>query len=215
MGASAGARSPGTAATEAAKLQTAPSPPARRPPGRLMGAHSQPAQLAPRTPAAGTARAGAGGSGRGRGTGVPAAAEARPGPLSPPPLLPCGIWLGFPLQTGNLTAPRPGGAVTRMAGLGRACPRGRAPRAPLPLHSPTLGCRFRSWGRALRNQAFTPRSSLRSPRRAPSFLSVLTPTKGLSLASERRKAHLELTRSGTRLVSSPTGPLLLHKTGLL
>lgn len=132
MGASAGARSPGTAATEAAKLQTAPSPPARRPPGRLMGAHSQPAQLAPRTPAAGTARAGAGGSGRGRGTGVPAAAEARPGPLSPPPLLPCGIWLGFPLQTGNLTAPRPGGAVTRMAGLRRACPRGRAPEGAPP-----------------------------------------------------------------------------------
>lgn len=45
MGASAGARSPGTAATEAAKLQTAPSPPARRPPGRLMGAHSRPARL--------------------------------------------------------------------------------------------------------------------------------------------------------------------------
>lgn len=156
MGASAGARSPGTAATEAAKLQTAPSPPARRPPGRLMGAHSRPARLPFPNAGGGTAGAGAFGSGPGRGTRA-AARPARPALSSSPFCLARFYWFSPPNRKPDSPAPGAGaggeGSVTRTALLCAACPPGKALSLPLPLRSPTPGCGFRSRRRALRNQA--------------------------------------------------------------
>lgn len=83
MGASAGARSPGTAATEAAKLQTAPSPPAR-PPARQINGRAQPAGPALLPDAGGGHSLGTPCSSDpgGRGTSAPAAERAPPGLLS-------------------------------------------------------------------------------------------------------------------------------------
>ena len=53
-------------------------------------------------------------------------------------------------------SPAPGGAVTRMAVLRRACPTGRALSLPLPLHFSPRGCGLPRWRRDLRNQAFAP-----------------------------------------------------------
>lgn len=113
-----------------------PPPAARRPPGRLMGAHSQPARLSSRTPAAGTARIGTCESGRGRGTRVPAAAKApaRPAPSSSPSFLVRFCRFFFPNRKPD--SPAPGGAVTTKALLPVGLPLRRGPEFAPPSAPP-------------------------------------------------------------------------------
>ena len=97
MGASAGARSPGTAATEAAKLQTAPSPSARRPPpARQINGRAQPAGPSP-FPNASGGHCPDGSVGIGLGLGQCSRAAARPHQARSflLPFLPSWILLGF------------------------------------------------------------------------------------------------------------------------
>lgn len=148
---------PGDRGDRGSKVTNSPQP-ARPPPARQINGRAQPARPAPFPERRRRALPGQGRSDQARvGASVPP--PGPPGPFFPPPLFALLAFAGFHLQTGNLTALRRGrggggeGSVTRTARLCAACPPGKALSLPLPLHSPTLGCGFRSQRRALRNQA--------------------------------------------------------------